>query len=241
MTSRIWGEIEARQPLPAQVARLLLDYLLAGSISAGARLPSERQLADEIGVGRSVIREALKSLALLGLIDIRQGDGTYLKSIESELLPRAVEWGLLLGERTTTDLVEARQHLEVAAAQLAATRRDLPDLAALVTALQAMENALTGDDFVSADVSFHLAVSQASKNAVIADIVRSIRALLRARISRVIEGEADNWPSYLEHVRVYEAIANCHPEAAGSAMRAHLAASAGRLQNALAADAKTAL
>jgi GntR family transcriptional regulator, transcriptional repressor for pyruvate dehydrogenase complex len=240
MTARVWDAIEVQQPLPARVARLMLDYLLAGRISAGARLPSERQLAEEIGVGRSVIREALKSLALLGLIEIRQGDGTYLKSTESELLPRAVEWGLLLGERTTADLVEARQHLEVAAAELAAKRRDSADLAALATALQAMENALTDEDFVSADVSFHLAVARASKNGVMSEIVRSIRALLRAWISRVIDAEADTEPSYLEHVPVYEAIMNGHAEAAGSAMRAHLAASAGRLQAALEAGAASA-
>ena len=116
--------------------RLLLDYLLAGNVSPGTRLPSERQLAEELGVGRSVVREALKSLGLLGLVEVRQGDGTYLRRVESELLPRVIEWGLLLGERRTADLIEARQHLEVVTAQLAAARRDDDDVAALAAALR---------------------------------------------------------------------------------------------------------
>ena len=92
------------EPLPAQVARLLLDYLLAGNVRPGTRLPSERRLAEELGVGRSVVREALKSLGLLGLVEVRQGDGTYLRRIESDLLPRVIEWGLLLGREGSDGL-----------------------------------------------------------------------------------------------------------------------------------------
>jgi GntR family transcriptional repressor for pyruvate dehydrogenase complex len=169
------------EPLPAQVARLLLDYLLAGNVSPGTRLPSERQLAEELGVGRSVVREALKSLGLLGLVEVRQGDGTYLRRVESELLPRVIEWGLLLGERRTADLIEARQHLEVVTAQLAAARRDDDDVAALAAALRCMREA--GSDieaFVTADVAFHLRVAHAAGNTVLSDVLRNIQCMRRS-------------------------------------------------------------
>lgn len=222
------------EPLPAQVARLLLDYLLAGNISPGARLPSERRLAEELGIGRSVVREALKSLGLLGLIEVRQGDGTYVKQLESELLPKVIEWGLLLGERRTLDLVEARQHLEVITAQLAAARRDEPDLVALREALQGMQ-AAEGDieTFVSYDVAFHLRVAEAAGNTVLSAVLINIQSLLRVWITRVISDAGQSTPSYLEHVPVYDAIVNRDPAAAGAAMQAHLDAAARRLRSAL--------
>lgn len=222
------------EPLPARVARLLLDYLLAGDISPGTRLPSERRLAEELGIGRSVVREALKSLGLLGLIEVRQGDGTYVKQLESELLPKVIEWGLLLGERRTLDLVEARQHLEVITAQLAAARRDEPDLVALQEALQGMR-AAEGDieTFVSYDVAFHLRVAEAAGNTVLSAVLTNIQSLLRVWITRVISDADRSTPSYLEHVPVYDAIVNRDPAAAGAAMQAHLDAAARRLRSAL--------
>ena len=96
--------IEQRQDtVPIQIARKLLEYLLKGNLRPGDRLPSERKLAEALGVGRSAVREALKSLTLLGLVAVRQGHGSFLKSTESDLLPQAIEWGLLLGVKKTRD------------------------------------------------------------------------------------------------------------------------------------------
>ena len=222
------------EPLPAQVARLLLDYMLAGNVRPGTRLPSERRLAEQLGVGRSVVREALKSLGLLGLIEVRQGDGTYVRQLESELLPKVIEWGLLLGERLTLDLVEARQHLEVITAQLAAARRDETDLAALRAALDGMCGS-AGDieAFVSYDIAFHLGVAEAARNSVLSGMLRNVQSLLRVWITRVISDVGESGSSYVEHVPVYEAIANRDPLAAGAAMQAHLTSATRRLRTAL--------
>jgi GntR family transcriptional repressor for pyruvate dehydrogenase complex len=91
-------DLSSRETLTMEVARRLLDYFLSGEVEPGERIPSERRLAESLGVGRSLVREALKSLHLLGLLEVRQGDGTYLKRTDSELLPQVIEWGLLLGE-----------------------------------------------------------------------------------------------------------------------------------------------
>src|SRR5687767_8674020 len=98
-------DISGRDSVSMEVARRLLDYLLAGEMKTGMRLPPERKLAEALGVGRTVVREALKSLTLLGLIEVRQGDGNYVRATESSLLPQAIEWGLLLGAKRTRDLV----------------------------------------------------------------------------------------------------------------------------------------
>jgi GntR family transcriptional repressor for pyruvate dehydrogenase complex len=76
-----------------EISRQLLDYLLSGRVQPGARLPPERKLAEALGVGRSVVREALKSLTLLGLLEVRLGDGTYVKRSDAEILPQSIEWG----------------------------------------------------------------------------------------------------------------------------------------------------
>lgn len=77
-----------------QVARQLISYLLESRAwKVGDKLPSERELVGTFGVGRSAVREALKSLSLLGLLEIRQGDGTYVRSPHSDLLPQVMEWG----------------------------------------------------------------------------------------------------------------------------------------------------
>jgi GntR family transcriptional regulator, transcriptional repressor for pyruvate dehydrogenase complex len=183
-----------------------------------------------------VIREALKSLGLLGLLEVRQGDGTYLRSFESELLPRVIEWGLLLGERRTADLVEARQHLEVSTAQLAAARRDDDDLAALSAALDQMKDAPDTAAFVAADVAFHLAVANAGKNTVLTDVLCNIASLLRVWVTRVIDAAGETSPSYLEHLPVFEAIAASDPVAAAAAMRSHLSSATARLNAALDAE-----
>ena len=117
-----------REPLAAEVARRLVDYLLSGGVEPGGRMPSERQLAEAFGVGRSAVREAIAALTLIGLIEVRHGDGTYLKRPDSPLLPQVVEWGLLLGEQRTIDLIEARQKIEVDIVGLAAQRRTEEDV-----------------------------------------------------------------------------------------------------------------
>ena len=224
-----------REPLASEVARRLVDYLLDGGFEPGGRMPSERQLAEAFGVGRSAMREALKALTFLGLLDVRHGDGTFVRKLGSDLLPRVVEWGLLLGERRTADLVEARQKIEADIAGLAARRRDADDLAELRRLLARMESA--GDDpaaFVDADVAFHLRLAEAARNTALRDILSGIQALLRAWISRVIAAEENRDVSYLEHVPIMEAVERGDEAAAAAAMAAHLEAAGRRLERALA-------
>jgi GntR family transcriptional repressor for pyruvate dehydrogenase complex len=222
-----------REPLAAEVARRLVDYLLSGGVEPGTRIPSERQLAEAFGVGRSAVREAIAALTLIGLIEVRHGDGTFLKRPESPLLPQVVEWGLLLGEKRTADLVEARQKIEVDIAGLAALRRGDEDLAILAKHLSRMEGEARegGQDgaFVDADVAFHLRLAEAGGNSALRDVLSSIQALLRAWIGRVIaEGYRES--SYGEHIPILEAVRARDVRAAEEAMEAHMNSAAGRLQ-----------
>jgi GntR family transcriptional repressor for pyruvate dehydrogenase complex len=119
--------LRTREPISSEITRRLLDYLLSGRVRPGARLPSERKLAEAPGVGRSHVRQVIKSLTVFGLVDVRQGNGTYLKRTDSPLLPLAIEWGLRLGAKRTTDLVEARHYLaRTSAVNRARLSSDLP-------------------------------------------------------------------------------------------------------------------
>jgi GntR family transcriptional repressor for pyruvate dehydrogenase complex len=156
--------ISHRPPAAQQIAHQLLEYFVSGKAKPGDRLPSERQLAENLGVSRSIVREALKSLGMLSLIKVKPGGGYYLQDVPSNLLPRSVEWGLLLGERHTEDLVEARGFIEVAVARLAAERRDektLNRLRDLLTEMKAATN--NPKKFVEADIAFHITLSEAAK------------------------------------------------------------------------------
>jgi len=229
-------ELNQREALPQEIARKLIAYLVSGDIKPGARMPSERALAAALGVGRSSVREALKSLGLLGLVEVRQGDGTYLRSGGSDLLPQVIEWGLLLNERRTMDLVDARQQLEVINARLAAQRRTPEDIKALTTSLRLMGKRTNPDAFVEADIAFHVAVAEAAHNAVMLDIVRSIQSLLRVWIKRSVTEAGETKGSHAEHTPILEAIVAGDADAAAAAMEEHMSRAAERLRKSIAAD-----
>ncbi|MFT4037141.1 MAG: FadR/GntR family transcriptional regulator [Thermomicrobiales bacterium] len=233
-----------RETASAEIARRLVDHLLSGNVTPGSRLPSERQLAEAFGVGRSAVREALAALSLIGLIEVRHGDGTFLKRVDSPLLPQVVEWGLLLGEQHTADLIEARQRLEVVVAGLAAERRSEADLAALELCLARMaEQAHSNGDvaaFVDADVDFHLRLADAAGNSALRDVLASIQSLLRAWIGRVIAAGTQQ-ASYEEHVPIMAAVREGNATAAAAAMDAHMRSAANRLEGTLERAARDAV
>ncbi len=222
-----------REPLATEIARRLVEFILSGQVEPGARMPSERALAEAFGVGRSAMREALKALSLIGLIEVRQGSGAYLRKADSALLPELIEWGLLLGEQRTLDLVEARQEIEVVIAGLAARRRSNEDITALRVLLERMGNAPTIPAFVEADVQFHLRIAETAGNSALRDIHSSVQALLRTWIARVIEASGDSMPSFHEHEPILAAIEAGDSVAAQEAMATHMSSAAERLRNTL--------
>jgi len=230
-----------REPLASEVVRQLIDGVLANRIGAGERLPSERKLSEMLGVGRSVVREALKSLTVLGLVEVRQGDGTYLRGAEAGFLTRAIEWGLLLGAHEAGDLVEARCHLEEVISALAGERRsdaDLEDLHRLMAEMEAAKH--DTERFVAADMAFHAKVAEASGNSTLQRIMASIASLLRVWIGRVMQQETNFTPTCDEHRRVLAALEAGDPVAAREAAAAHMHRARSRLERSLREPAASA-
>lgn len=225
--------LDEGEAIPSQIIRTLTEYFFSGAFGGGSRLPSERQLAESLGVSRAAVREAIQSLGLLGVVDIRQGDGTYLKSSGSEILPRVIEWGLFLGERRIMDLVEARQQIEISLAGLAARRRSDDDVALLKDLHARMDSAPEASAFVELDIEFHSAIARAARNGALGDMLSSITSLLRVWMSRSLAAAGETKSSNVEHLAIVEAIVARDGRAAQSAMRRHLRNAEKRLRRSL--------
>jgi GntR family transcriptional repressor for pyruvate dehydrogenase complex len=220
-----------------EVTRHLLQYLLSGHFAPGDRIPSERKLAEVLEIGRASVREAIKSLSLLGLVVVRQGDGTYLTQSTSNLLPEVIEWGLLLGERHIEDLIEARTNLEAFNASLAAERGSDDQIKELWKRLEAMRSAGTDyPAYVQADIDFHSHVARMSGNEVLANLASSFQSLLRVWAAKVIKAHGDTMARANEHEPIAAAIAARDADAARREMDFHMREAARRLREAIVAE-----
>jgi len=216
-------QLDRRESVSGELTRKLVDHLVTdGRLKPGDRLPSERQLAEMLGIGRSAVRDALKSLAFLGLVEVRQGAGTYVKEPDSQILPQIIEWGMLLGERKVMDLVEARSYIETDVAALAAERRTKDDLRKIEQHLNAMAKATTTSEFVDSDIAFHLALADAAQNSVFSDILSSVQSLLRVWITRVIDSAGTPDDAHQEHLAVFGAVSVGDAKGARAAMQRHM-------------------
>jgi GntR family transcriptional repressor for pyruvate dehydrogenase complex len=214
----------------SEVAERLLAYFTSGDIAPGTRLPAERQLAASLGVGRSAVREALAALEILGIVVVRAGSGTYLRDGISELLPRTLSWGMMLGAPRTRELVELRSGLEVQAAQLAAERITNEALERMKGNLATMAASL--DDlsaFVEADAAFHREIAEGSGNQVLQELLQSIRSLLRIWVDRALTDERHAAAALKEHTEIHAALEARDPGAVTASMRSHMETASRRL------------
>lgn len=223
-----------RESVVSAVAKRLLEHLSSGEVAIGERLPPERDLAQILGVGRSATREALAVLDLLGIVTIRPGSGTFLRSMTSDLLPYTMNWGLMLGAPDVLDLVELRQHLEIVSATLAATRADDAARARLEQTIERMHAMQTDPKgFIDADVAFHLELAESTGNAALRDLLAGARSLLQEWVRRAIENDSEMGPTTAEHQAVLDAVLASDPRAAAAAMTAHMDSASARLRRSI--------
>lgn len=189
----------------------------SGVLAVGTKLNSEAGLSQQYGVSRSVIREALRSCTALGLTVTKTGKGTFVVADK-------VANDLTLGQYSARDLTEARPHIEVPAAALAAQRRTDEELDTLRDIVAAMAAETDPEAWVALDSSFHAAIARASGNRVFASVVADIRDALTHQ-SETLNMMADRQhASDTEHQRILDAIAAGSGEDAGKAMADHLQA-----------------
>ncbi|GAB2804169.1 FadR/GntR family transcriptional regulator [Streptomyces daliensis] len=224
--------VEPREPLAAEVSRRLIDYLMSGAVRPGDRIPSERQLTETLGVNRPTVREAIKSLGFLGLLEIRQSSGTYFRGTDSDVLYRLFELGLVLGERGAKGMLQARAELEAVVAGLAAEARDEAGVELLRARLATMRDC-PDTEFAEADTAFHAALAEISGNTVLRDMLKGMRAMIqRGWVERTGEVRPRE-VAYEDHVPIFEAVEQGDAEAARAAMARHTRGASRRLREAL--------
>jgi len=215
----------SRVTLSEQVASQIADQISQGRWQPGDRLPSESELCVTLKIGRSTLREALKSLAFVGMVQMRPGEGTYVLDSTQRLVERILAHGTLKNEKELEDVGEARLILETEIAALAAERAEPSDVERLEELLGKMEEALADGDgraYAALDVEFHLAIAGCSKNQVFEEFLVPVRGVLQEWITKSQELPGVRQGAQSQHTIILDAIRRHDVDRARRIMRSHL-------------------
>lgn len=215
------------------------DEILEGRLKRGDQIESDRELAKKLNVGRSAVREALKVLDVLGMIDIRLGQGTYITSRETNFFSVPLSWSLFLDGAQVKSILQVRGALELRAVQLAAQCEDKNKLDKLTDIYYRMQKTFQESkdsdnlqhalqETLDADIEFHTCIAECSGNLIILSMLTTIRNFLK-RVSGTGMVDAEQLQAVVEeHQKLYGAIISGNVEAATKTMMKHLAASMAR-------------
>lgn len=211
------------------------DMIVAGDLRPGDRLPKEPELAVRLGLSRNSLREAVRALSLMRVLDVRQGDGTYVTSLEPALLLEAMKFVLdFHRDRSVLQLFEVRRILEPAAVAMAATHMSDDEIEELRRTLERATRDSSVEQFVEADVDFHHRLAVGSGNAVLCSIIDGlVPSTTRARIWRGLTQKDALDRTITEHRMIYEGIAARNPDLAKSWATIHITGVEEWLRNAL--------
>jgi GntR family transcriptional regulator, transcriptional repressor for pyruvate dehydrogenase complex len=210
-----------------QIVRQIEESVLSGSLKPGDQLPAERDLAQRLGVSRTAVREAVKTLREKGLVEAYSGRGTFITDGTSQAARQSFDLMVKVGQQGQQEglphLVELRLALEPGIAAMAAERVTDEDLTAMREAIAVMDGAQENAEvYIEADLDFHLALAEAAANPLILSLIDSIVGLLRTERIRIFKVEGGPQRSQVHHKRILSAVERRDPEMARCAMRAHL-------------------
>jgi len=198
--------------------------IISGELAAGDRLPPEKELSEKLGLSRSSLREAVKALEIIRVLDVRRGDGTYVTSLEPQLLTEAMTFIVdLHQDKSILDIFEVRRILEPAAAAMAAGRISADQLSALRAAMENVDEHTSVEDLVDHDLVFHGIIAQAANNAYLASLLDGLSSsTVRARIWRGLTQDKAAARTLTEHAAIVEALERGDAELAKSLLTVHI-------------------
>jgi GntR family transcriptional regulator, transcriptional repressor for pyruvate dehydrogenase complex len=219
--------------LSEEIASQIMGLISTGDLLPGQKLPSERELRVRFGVGRSSLREALRCLTIVGVLETRVGEGTFLALNRDKFIGKVLEWRVATERRNVENLMKVRLALETETASNAALHASKEQLQELEAALAKMRGSLGNpQQFVADDIAFHLCIAKVSSN----DLIFDLLSLIRSQVQRALHA-LGNWPGATqtaldEHRGILDAIGNHDPESARALMREHINAGLKRYQQA---------
>lgn len=213
-------------PLIDQGIEHIRDLIMRGVLQPGNRLPPEQELADLLGCSRNTTREAVRSLVMAKVLDVRRGDGTYVTSLEPQLLLEGIGFAVdLIRDEHLLELWEIRRELEPAATAAAATRLTNAQLDRLGEILEQMGASMADETgLVRHDVSFHDMVIRAAGNQTRAALLGSLSSrIMRARVWRGVREKGVTAVTVAQHAQILDALRARDPEMAHAAALLHVA------------------
>lgn len=218
------GRPVTKTSLSNDIADHLVQMISKGNLRPGARLPPERELCKQFAVGRSSLREAIRCLAIVGLLDVRVGDGTFVAPDGAKFLGTVFEWRVVTEQQDITSLLELRLAIEAETAYHAAMRATADDVEALRTIVARMNDVVDNRaKFSPLDAEFHLTIARASQNRLMFDLLMMVRGQLERSLLKVLAlpgGGGD--VAVKQHAAILEAIHERNGEVAKNLMRAHI-------------------
>jgi GntR family transcriptional repressor for pyruvate dehydrogenase complex len=207
-----------------QIVQQIEESVLKGILKEGDQLPAERDLAQQFGVSRTAVREAIKALHEKGFVEAFPGRGTFITGGASNSMRQSLDRILKSGQQDGSGyLVEVREILEPEIAALAAARADRQHLAAMREAIGIMDDARgDAEAFIEADLDFHLSLAEAAANPLILPLIDSIVGLLREQRMRIFSVDGGPERGQYHHKRILDAIEHRDPRGARETMKAHL-------------------
>lgn len=211
-----------------EVTEAIYGMIRSGQLMPGDKLDSVQQLAENFQVGRSAIREALSALRAMGLLEMKQGEGTYVKAFQSEQIHFPLSTVILMNKKDIKNLLEVRKIIETGAVAIAAKNRTEENLNAMKDALADLKKAYENEGLIEkADFKFHLAIAEASQNVLLASLLNHISELTQEAMKETrkiseFSKQASSEEIYEEHLEIYKAISESDGNSAAGAMLKHL-------------------
>jgi GntR family transcriptional repressor for pyruvate dehydrogenase complex len=197
--------------------------IVRGDLRAGQRLPAERELAAQLGVSRPSLREAIRALITLNILESRHGEGTFVSSLEPDLLAEPIDFVMQVDDGGIAAVFEARHVLEAGIAALAAERATDLELAELEDYVNGGRAKLDDpESFIVHDIEFHDRLRRAARSPVLSSMLGSISTLAVEMRRRTAQSQAVRARAHADHARMVKTLKARDPEAARLAMIAHL-------------------
>lgn len=222
MSTTDFGTVE-RSALPDQIADRILQMIKDRQLNPGDKLPPERELSTMMNVGRPALREALRALAMMNVIEIRQGTGAYVTQLDTAQLVQHLDFVFSLNDAAIMDLFDARKIVEAGIAELAAQHITDEDITLLEASLQkSADSAHDPELFLLADLELHTLIATITRNPILIRFIESIHQLGLASRRRTGRLSGVTQQSMSDHHHIVEALKARDPQAAREAMLAHL-------------------